>query len=142
MNKILLVCNLVKDVETRQTNTSSFCIGTIAVNRAYKNKEGNIQVDYIDFLCFGNSQSYLTQFSHKGDRIEIVGRLETQNQMVGEKKIKKNVVIVESVQISVVGKNKTTHESFVDTTVDNSSYIDDNPRKTTEPVDDYDDMPF
>lgn len=47
---------------------------TIAVNRQYKDKDGERGVDFIPFTAFGQSADYLDHYAIKGDKMEIVGR--------------------------------------------------------------------
>lgn len=65
---------------------------TIAVNRQYKDKDGQREVDFIPFTAFGQSADYLDHYAVKGDKMEIVGRWQNrqytdknkQNRQVSE----------------------------------------------------------
>ena len=75
MNKVLVTGNLVKPVEKRVTESGrSIVNNTIAVNRQYKDKDGQRGVDFIPFTAFGQSADYLDHYAVKGDKLEIVGR--------------------------------------------------------------------
>lgn len=75
MNKVLVTGNLVRPIEKRATEGGrSIVNNTIAVNRQYKDKDGQREVDFIPFTAFGQSADYLDHYAVKGDKMEIVGR--------------------------------------------------------------------
>lgn len=75
MNKVLVTGNLVRPIEKRITESGrSIVNNTIAVNRQYKDKDGQREVDFIPFTAFGQSADYLDRYAIKGDKMEIVGR--------------------------------------------------------------------
>lgn len=67
----------VKTIESTQSAVVNF---TIATNRRYKNKEGNILEDaeYHRCVAYGNSAEILGKYLTKGKRIYIEGRLRTR----------------------------------------------------------------
>lgn len=75
MNKVLVTGNLVRPIEKTMTRGGrSIVNNTIAVNRQYKDKDGERGVDFIPFTAFGQSADYLDHYAIKGDKMEIVGR--------------------------------------------------------------------
>lgn len=93
MNKVLVTGNLVRPIEkTMTTGGRSIVNNTIAVNRQYKDKDGQREVDFIPFTAFGQSADYLDHYAMKGDKMEIVGRWQNrqytdknkQNRQVSE----------------------------------------------------------
>ena len=93
MNKVLVTGNRVKPIEKRVTESGrSIVNNTIAVNRQYKDKDGERGVDFIPFTAFGQSADYLDHYAMKGDKREIVGRWQNrqytdknkQNRQVSE----------------------------------------------------------
>ena len=76
MNSIILTGNITKDPELRKTSGGTSVVSaTVAVNRTFKDKDGNKQVDYIDFVAWDKKAEYLSSFCRKGDRLELKGRL-------------------------------------------------------------------
>ena len=67
----------VKTIESTQSAVVNF---TIATNRRYKNKDGNILEDaeYHRCVAYGNSAEILGKYLTKGKRIYIEGRLRTR----------------------------------------------------------------
>ena len=75
MNKVLVTGNLVRPIDKRMTGSGRVIVNnTIAVNRQYKDKDGERGVDFIPFTAFGQSADYLDHYAVKGDKLEIVGR--------------------------------------------------------------------
>ena len=82
LNKVMLIWRStntlqVKTIESTQSAVVNF---TIATNRRYKNKDGNILEDaeYHRCVAYGNSAEILGKYLTKGKRIYIEGRLRTR----------------------------------------------------------------
>ena len=67
----------VKMIESTQSAVVNF---TIATNRKYKNKEGNILEDaeYHRCVAYGNTAELLWQYLTKGKKIYLEGKLRTR----------------------------------------------------------------
>ena len=80
MNKIILVGRLTKDPEVRSTSagfsTANF---TVAVNRNFKNKDGNYDADFLPCVAFRNTADFVSKFFKKGSMISLEGRVQTRN---------------------------------------------------------------
>ena len=75
MNKVILTGNLCQDVELKQsTGGKSVVTNSVAVQRDYKNANGEYESDFITIVVWGQQAEYLSKYAHKGDRVEIVGR--------------------------------------------------------------------
>ena len=82
LNKVMLIGRStstlqVKTIESTQSAVVNF---TIATNRRYKNKEGNVLEDaeYHRCVAYGNSAEVLWKYLTKGKRIYIEWRLRTR----------------------------------------------------------------
>ena len=112
MNKVVLSGRLTKDVEFRTTpdgtNISSF---SIAVNRKYKDQNGNYPTDFINCKAFKNTAEFISKYFHKGDRINIEGEIRTGNydDKDGNKRYTFDVIAneVEIVESKKQEENKT-----------------------------------
>ncbi len=157
MNKILLVGRLTRDPEVRSTSagvsTANF---TIAVNRNYKNKEGNYDADFLPCVAFRNQADFVSKFFKKGSLIGVEGRVQTRNYDAqdGTKRYITEVV-VDNIEF-VGGKNEgssveRSDNSFVDAPSD--APIDNLPEydiPASDPYENYDkevslsdnDLPF
>ena len=116
MNKIILIGRLVNDTELKTLNNgTNYVQGTIAVNRNYKNSEGNYEADFIDFSAFGLTADLINKYFVKGDRIGIIGRLQSRSytNQQGQKIIVREV-IVENVEF-LQEKKKVTQPNEEET---------------------------
>ena len=69
----------VKTIESTQSAVVNF---TLATNRKYKNKEGNILEDaeYHRCVAYGNTAELLWKYLTKGKKIYLEGRLRTRKR--------------------------------------------------------------
>ena len=156
MNKIILVGRLTKDPEVRSTsagfNTVNF---TVAVNRNFKNKEGNYDADFLPCVAFRNTADFISKFFKKGSMISLDGRVQTRNYDAqdGSKRYVTEIV-VENVEF-VGGKNEGSSNQPTNDYVDAPSEtpVDDMPEydiPASDPYENYDkevslsdnDLPF
>lgn len=80
MNKVVLVGRLTKDPELRSTNSglpvTSF---TVAVNRIFKNKDGNYDTDFLNVSIFGKQAENVSKYCSKGSQVGVEGRIQTRS---------------------------------------------------------------
>lgn len=80
MNKAILVGRLTRDPEIRYTqgeNASAIARFSVAVNRRFKNAEGNYDADFINCVAFGKTAEFIEKYFKKGMAIGITGRIQT-----------------------------------------------------------------
>lgn len=108
MNKVLVTGNLVRPIEKRVTESGrSIVNNTIAVNRQYKDKDGQREVDFIPFTAFGQSADYLDHYAIKGDKMEIVGRWQNRQYLDKNKQNRQvSELIVEYVSLLTPKKDR------------------------------------
>ncbi|MDZ7786559.1 MAG: single-stranded DNA-binding protein [Candidatus Saccharibacteria bacterium] len=89
--------NLTRDPELRTTpNGQSVCAFSIAVNRTWKNAQGEQQesVDYIDCNAWAKGGEIIAQYMQKGGAILVSGRLQQRSwEQDGQKRSKVEVVV-------------------------------------------------
>ena len=80
MNNVNLVGRLTKAPELKQTasNTSVFT-GTLAVNRTFKNQNGERETDFINIVAWRQTAEIIAQYCGKGSQIGVTGRIQTRN---------------------------------------------------------------
>lgn len=80
INNITLTGRLTKAINLKYTQSGK-AIGsfTLAVNRNYKDANGNKQVDFIRCLAWGKVGELLDQYCGKGSLIGIVGQIQTRS---------------------------------------------------------------
>ena len=80
MNKVFLIGRLTKDIELKYTEKETPIVSfTLAVNRDYKNKNGEYEADFINCIAFQQSAKFMSEYLHKGDLIAIEGKIQTRN---------------------------------------------------------------
>lgn len=99
MNKVLLVGRLTKDPEIKMTtNQTQFCSFNIAVDRRFKNSNGEREADFISCLAWKETAVFINKYFHKGNRIGVSGRIQTRSyeDQNGEKRMLTEVIIEEA----------------------------------------------
>ena len=80
MNKVILVGRLTRDPELRSTtsgfNTANF---SVAVQRNFKNKDGNFDADFINCVAFRNQADFISKYFKKGNMIGLEGRIQSRS---------------------------------------------------------------
>ena len=120
MNRVCLSGNLCKDIELKKTSSKKAVVtNTIAVNRDFKNDDGEYETDFINIVVWEKTAEYLSKYAKKGDRIELVGKWQVRKYQSSD------------------GENKVANESVVE-------WLKlTNPRKQEEPQQvEEDDLPF
>ena len=71
---------MTRDPEVRySTGENATCIArfSVAVNRRFKNSDGNYDADFINCIAFGKSGEFIEKYFKKGMAIGISGRIQT-----------------------------------------------------------------
>lgn len=80
INNTVLVGRVTKDIELKQTqDNKSVTQFVLAVNRQFKNANGEREADFINIVAWGKTAELLAQYAHKGSQIGVVGRIQTRN---------------------------------------------------------------
>lgn len=77
MNIVILMGNICKDIEVRQTGNVKFVQNTVAVQRDFKNPNGTYDTDFIQFVAFGTTAEFLAKYFKKGSRVLLTGSFNT-----------------------------------------------------------------
>ncbi|MBQ2721688.1 MAG: single-stranded DNA-binding protein [Opitutales bacterium] len=98
-NKVILMGNLTRDPELRQTQSgTSVCRFSIAVNRSYNSQDGSLRDEtcFVEIDCFGKSAENVARYFSKGKPILVEGRLRQdswEDKQTGQKRTKLMVVL-------------------------------------------------
>ena len=80
MNQVGLVGRITKDPELRYYNEKRpYAVFTLAINRSYKNNQGNVEADFIQCCAWGRLAETVAKHCGKGSMIGINGRLNTRS---------------------------------------------------------------
>ena len=80
INRVVLVGRITRDPETQQTNTGiPYVRFTIAVNRPFKDQNGERPADFINCVAWRNQAEFLQKFVKKGNQLAVEGRIQTNS---------------------------------------------------------------
>ena len=80
INNTVLVGRLTKDVELRYTPSNvAVATFTLAVNRTFKNENGEREADFINCVMWRQQAENLANWAKKGALIGITGRIQTRS---------------------------------------------------------------
>lgn len=80
MNSVNLIGRLTKAVDLRYTqNGVAYGSFTIAVNRRFKNQNGEREADFINCVIWKKGAENLANFTQKGSLIGVSGAIQTRN---------------------------------------------------------------
>ncbi len=80
INKVTLIGRLTRDPEIR-TLSNGVCVAsfTLAVDRTFKNKDGEKEADFIPVVVWRKTAELCEKFLSKGSMTAVVGRIQTRN---------------------------------------------------------------
>lgn len=80
LNRAVLGGRLTADPDLRFTNSDrAVCSFTVAVNRPYKDGDGNSQSDFIRCVAWGNTAEFVAKYFGKGSSICVIGEITTRS---------------------------------------------------------------
>ena len=80
MNKIILMGRLTRDPELRTTQTGkSVAQFTLAVDRPFKNPNGEQEADFIPVVAWGRTAELCGQYLNKGRQAIVEGRMQVRS---------------------------------------------------------------
>lgn len=109
MNKVILIGRLTADPELKFTqNGKGYCNFTIAVDRGFKNADGEREADFIYCQAWNKSAENLAKYMGKGRQIAVEGRLQVDRIDQGQGQQAKYVtkVVCDRVEFLADGKGK------------------------------------
>ena len=137
MNKVIIIGRFTRDPEIKYStgeNATATARFSLAVNRRFKNKEGNYDADFINCVAFGKTAEFIEKYFTKGMAIGITGRIQTGSYINNEgQKVYKTEVVVEETEF-VESKNKGTSDNVPNNNANSNSDF--------EEVISEDEMPF
>lgn len=80
INKVILIGRLTKDPETRVlTSGSTVSTFNLAVERTFKSRDGEKEVDFIPIVTWGKTAELCSEYLQKGSLAGIAGRIQTRS---------------------------------------------------------------
>lgn len=141
MNQCNFIGRLTASPEVRYASTekaTAICKFSLAVERKFKDADGNSVVDYVDFVSFGKQAEFIGKWFDKGVRVGITGELQTSTYEKDGQKHKSVQVVVNTVEFAD-GKREANADTNTNT---NTNTFAENTNDDFLPLDIDDDLPF
>lgn len=119
MNKAILMGRLTKHPELRQTQSgTSVCNFTLAVNRRFKNSQGERETDFLPCVAWRGTADFIAKYFRKGERMAVIGEIQTRSWEGddGQKRFITEINVDEAhfADGKSSGNNRGSEDDFVD----------------------------
>ena len=85
INNVVVTGRLTRAVDLRYTsNGTAFASFTLAVDRPFKNQNGEKETDFINCVMWRKPAENLANYTNKGSLIGVEGRIQTRNYEGGQ----------------------------------------------------------
>lgn len=111
MNNVSLTGRITKDPELRHTPSGyAVVMFTIAVDRKYKNANGEKITDFIPCVAWNNQAEFISNYVKKGNLLEVTGLIQSRTYQTqsGENRTVIEVVIDSVSNLTPKPKEETT----------------------------------
>ncbi|WP_040207092.1 single-stranded DNA-binding protein [Neobacillus jeddahensis] len=99
INQVTLVGRLTRDPELKKTPEGTAVTNiTLAVNRQYRNHNGDIDADFVQCTLWRKDAEYTCRYCRKGDVVGITGRLQTRHYEKEGRRVYVTEVVAESIR--------------------------------------------
>lgn len=80
MNQAVFVGRICRDISIRTVNESHRVTNnTIAINRAHRDRNGEVVTDYIPFVAWDHLADVLQTYTKKGSMVSLSGMMQSRN---------------------------------------------------------------
>ena len=80
INNVVLIGRLTKDLDLKYSQSGTAVASfTLAVNRNFKNQDGNYEADFINCVIWRKSAELMANMARKGSQVGITGRIQTRS---------------------------------------------------------------
>ena len=112
INQTVLTGRITRDLELKYTGTGTAVLSfSIAVERPFKNAQGERETDFIDIVAWRKTAENIAQYFKKGDGIGIVGRIQTRNYENNEgRKVYVTEVVADNFDFPIQNKSQQTQQ--------------------------------
>ncbi len=117
-SKAIITGNLTRDPELRTTpNGASVCSFSVAVNRIYKDANGEQREDvsFIDCSAWGKLGEMIAQYAKKGSGVLVSGRLDQrswEDKTTGQKRSRVEIVVEDFNFAGAAPNNNSSTNNF------------------------------
>lgn len=100
MNKAILIGNLTKDPEMFETPDGTvYTVFNIAVNRPFKNAEGETEADFFRCVAWGKKAEVIREYTSKGKKVCVEGRIQQETYKKNGEMCTATKIIANSVEL-------------------------------------------
>lgn len=145
INNVTLTGRITKDLEKKETGKGTSVVNfSLAVDRRFKNSNGNREADFIGIQAWGMTADLLCKYCGKGSLIGVEGRIQTRNH---ENNQGQRVYVTEVVaeNVTFLDSKKNNNDQSQQGGYQSNGYQNDNyqqPFDSAMPFDSADDVPF
>lgn len=144
INNVVLVGRMTKDADLRYTaQGQAVATLTLAVNRNFKNQNGEREADFINIVIWRQQAENLANWAKKGALIGVTGRIQTRNYENQQgQRVYVTEVVADSFQLLEArqnqnGQGQSGNNAVPDFSRNESSFGNSNPMDISD-----DDLPF
>lgn len=121
INNVTLVGRLTKEPDLRYTSNGTAAASfTLAVNRSFKNANGDREADFINCVIWRKPAETLANYARKGTLLGVTGRIQTRNYENQQgQRVYVTEVVVENFQL-LESNNSNSSQNTRDTGVSNN----------------------
>jgi single-strand DNA-binding protein len=113
LNKVILLGRITQDLEIRQTTSGTACLTfTVAVDRNFKNQNGEYDTDFITCVAWKNTAEFIGRYFGRGRMIALEGSLRTRTYE-DKNGSKHSVTEVFVDNASFTGEKKEEQKSYI-----------------------------
>lgn len=132
MNSVVLVGNLARDPELRETSSGIACCNfTVAVQRNYKDANGETTADFISVVTWRAQAENCGKYLKKGSKVAVNGSLQTRTYEAADGSKRYITEVVANNVEFLSPKGQTSNGSY-----------DESVPEDLEPIDDEESLPF
>ena len=145
INNVSLTGRITKDLEKKETGKGTSVVNfSLAVDRRFKNSNGDREADFIGIQAWGMTADLLCKYCGKGSLVGIEGRIQTRNY---ENNQGQRVYVTEVVaeNLTFLDSKKSSNQSQQGSYQQANGYQNDSyqqPFDSAMPFDSADDVPF
>ena len=145
INNVSLTGRITKDLEKKETGKGTSVVNfSLAVDRRFKNSNGDREADFIGIQAWGMTADLLCKYCGKGSLVGIEGRIQTRNY---ENNQGQRVYVTEVVaeNVTFLDSKKSSNQSQQGSYQLANGYQNDSyqqPFDSAMPFDSADDVPF
>lgn len=130
LNQVTVLGNIVRDLDLKNTSNGKSVISfSLALNRSYKDGTGEWKesVDFVDVVAYGFLADNLYQYSGKGKKVLVQGRLSSRSWEKDGRKYSKLEVFAENIIYLSVLDKKEKEDTVYPVNEDEPINLDDIP---------------